>query len=683
MEEVERRRDGAAWTTNHKVRRLVPFPPRPLHQTIPPAGGTTTFGLVVELADPAADPTPSSLAINGAPCNVASAAARLVPPPPPRGDAHIEADGMTTRDGLIIGVDGNPIFLMGINWFGFDCGATMTDGLWGGRDAVAQDFANVVYRIKLLGFNSVRLPFSFRDLYGASPKWLNTRCTYTPPSVVAAQTKPGEVLTESAPPGPGEKFATSSPGTCNSYLPQSSVLDRFLWTVDYLTANGLYVMLDNQFNLDQTATQQPTLWVERWTDLATRLTKQYPRAASMSLIDILNEPDAWGVGWTPANGKPGYGDMALTIMDALYRVNPGFLYVLEGCGQPGLAKNWGDGMAVDPELVKARGLSDPNPFFRALLTKPYLNQVVAGPHVYSPSVSSAQDSTQGPPLYKRLSQVSRREERVEREKKMRLSFSFQPLPSPHHLQSFGYLNKQGYCDGSNKVGAPSGACHLFPVVIGETGTGFIDPRDLQPQLDLAAWAVAKPGSPASDGLHAPVQGFFWWAWNANGEGAMGIVQSDWTAIDWAKVKYLQTVGLRPWYVPAPPPSPPPPPTTLPPALGEPVTPPPLPEPVAPPQPTPAPTPAPREPPQTKPPPRHSRVQPFRRRGHHHPPQRRPVRLGARHPGCGRVGGRGDGMGRVGGRLCSRHHPPPGHAGRPRARRGWRPHVPARGGVARV
>ena len=39
-------------------------------------------------------------------------------------------------------------------------------------------------------------------------------------------------------------------------------------------------------------------------------------------------------------------------------------------------------------------------------------------------------------------------------------------------ESFGYLNKQGYCSGSNTVGQPSGTCHLFPVIIGETGTAF-------------------------------------------------------------------------------------------------------------------------------------------------------------------------------------------------------------------
>lgn len=38
--------------------------------------------------------------------------------------------------------------------------------------------------------------------------------------------------------------------------------------------------------------------------------------------------------------------------------------------------------------------------------------------------------------------------------------------------SHGYFNKQGYCMGSNTLGSPSGDCHLFPVIWGETGTGF-------------------------------------------------------------------------------------------------------------------------------------------------------------------------------------------------------------------
>ena len=36
------------------------------------------------------------------------------------------------------------------------------DGLWQGPTALTQDFGIVAYRIQLLGFNAIRLPFSFQ-----------------------------------------------------------------------------------------------------------------------------------------------------------------------------------------------------------------------------------------------------------------------------------------------------------------------------------------------------------------------------------------------------------------------------------------------------------------------------------------------------------------------------------------
>ena len=53
------------------------------------------------------------------------------------------------------------------------------------------------------------------------------------------------------------------PGVCNAYLPEDSTLSRFMWTVNYLAEQGFYLILDNQFNLDQTATQSPQLWLSR------------------------------------------------------------------------------------------------------------------------------------------------------------------------------------------------------------------------------------------------------------------------------------------------------------------------------------------------------------------------------------------------------------------------------------
>lgn len=55
--------------------------------------------------------------------------------------------------------------MQGINWFGFNNGQTMLDGLWAGyRNATLGDFPTVLKRIKLLGFNGIRLPFTFQDL---------------------------------------------------------------------------------------------------------------------------------------------------------------------------------------------------------------------------------------------------------------------------------------------------------------------------------------------------------------------------------------------------------------------------------------------------------------------------------------------------------------------------------------
>ena len=52
--------------------------------------------------------------------------------------------------------------------FGFETSATMTAGLWAGSTSLTADFATVIWRMQLLGFNTIRLPFSFQVL----PSWL-------------------------------------------------------------------------------------------------------------------------------------------------------------------------------------------------------------------------------------------------------------------------------------------------------------------------------------------------------------------------------------------------------------------------------------------------------------------------------------------------------------------------------
>lgn len=46
--------------------------------------------------------------------------------------------------------------------FGFETSSTSVDGLWQGPNAITQNFDTVAWRIQLLGFNTIRLPFSFQ-----------------------------------------------------------------------------------------------------------------------------------------------------------------------------------------------------------------------------------------------------------------------------------------------------------------------------------------------------------------------------------------------------------------------------------------------------------------------------------------------------------------------------------------
>ena len=50
-----------------------------------------------------------------------------------------------------------------------------------GTDSLTLDFSTVVYRLQLLGFNAVRLPFSFTDLYDTPPKSQTRSCPQARP----------------------------------------------------------------------------------------------------------------------------------------------------------------------------------------------------------------------------------------------------------------------------------------------------------------------------------------------------------------------------------------------------------------------------------------------------------------------------------------------------------------------
>ena len=52
---------------------------------------------------------------------------------------------------------------------------------WAGSTSLTQDFASIVYRMQLLGFNAIRLPFSFRD-QALTPHYISYSCSQVQPA---------------------------------------------------------------------------------------------------------------------------------------------------------------------------------------------------------------------------------------------------------------------------------------------------------------------------------------------------------------------------------------------------------------------------------------------------------------------------------------------------------------------
>lgn len=137
-----------------------------------------------------------------------------------------------------------------VNYFGFENGMTMVDGLWANtRDALIADFATVVWRMKLLGINAVRLPFSFLEFSKTPQSVVWPSCGAIDANRVRSNViPPGINLPASAgvpPPLPTAANISRTPGVCNQYVYSQTTRGRLLWVTKFLADNGFYVILDD------------------------------------------------------------------------------------------------------------------------------------------------------------------------------------------------------------------------------------------------------------------------------------------------------------------------------------------------------------------------------------------------------------------------------------------------------
>ncbi|KAF6266483.1 glycoside hydrolase superfamily [Scenedesmus sp. NREL 46B-D3] len=438
---------------------------------------------------------------------------------PPRGRPAppVELRG----DQFVTVSDGQTVAMHGVNWFGFNNRMTFLNGLWAGQASANSDFAAIIWQLKLLGFNSIRLPFLFEDLQ-APAQPISGYCTHESTlAELANRTVDPQysVAIRRAPPTPAVSLPrVAEPGSCNKYIPPAAggkTMERFLWTVQWLVSNGFYVLIDyHPMGMEKTS-YDAAAFVEAWKQVWASVTclPNFRRdMVGRVFVDILNEPDSQWQTWQPKDGKAGMTELYLGVMDALWAMTPGApIFFVNGGGQGNYAGlNWGNGFVTDKAIIADWEITDANPFFQALMQRPYLSRVVISPHLYGPSVSHRKDFYKGAEWMSSLD------------------------------KSFGYLGKEGYCH--------NGKCHVFPIAVGEFGSRFENPEDLSHLNDLALYMNAQ-GS-GNTGGHRPVASYFYWCYNANSGDTGGLVDDSWMTLQWVKLRYLMdNLGLTPWYKP--------------------------------------------------------------------------------------------------------------------------------------
>jgi aryl-phospho-beta-D-glucosidase BglC (GH1 family) len=261
------------------------------------------------------------------------------PEPPPASPAgYLQVDGNLLKDDK-----GQVVRLTGVNWFGFETQNRAPHGLW------SRDYRSMLAQVSKVGFNALRLPWSNAILEpGAQAQGIN--------------------------------FSGSDPvdgvGPMNAPLKGKTPLEILDAIIAEAKKQGLRVILDNHSrkpdaymseSLWYTQSFSEKQWIQDWVSLA----KRYSGDPTVVGFDLNNEPHGparWGEGGASVDWKAA----AERCGDAILKVNPGALIIVEGVEQvAGKSYWWGGNLAgVKDSPVK---LSDPT-------------KLVYSTHEYGPEV---------------------------------------------------------------------------------------------------------------------------------------------------------------------------------------------------------------------------------------------------------------------------------------------------------
>ena len=314
-------------------------------------------------------------------------------------DSYTGPDGgLTVSGNQIVDQNGNNVRLTGVNWSGFETPIGIVSGLYRQPFEIS-DFRDYLLKLKDLGFNCVRLPWSYANMICTLPAAGDEKCnvngvctdpscggTYNYSNPNSSPYCPecadvsyiaGSYYNSSA--TDSDNFSsvnqlTGSPFIgqqlnaplfstvrVNGALQAKSPRDCMDEVVKYAGSIGLKVILDNHCivsgkfasqplwytGIDETQGVTQQQWIDEWVVLAKHYALEtYDPYHAVIACDLFNEPKmdprtAGGSAWTTATGPQAWNHAAEACGKAILAVNSRLLIMVEGT-------QWANADAVFP-----------------------------------------------------------------------------------------------------------------------------------------------------------------------------------------------------------------------------------------------------------------------------------------------------------------------------------------------
>ncbi len=211
-------------------------------------------------------------------------------------------DWLTTNGSKIVDMNGNEVWLTGLNWFGYNTGTNLFDGLWNA------ELESSIVAIADHGFNLMRIPMSAELLL----EWKS-----------------------------GSYPTANYNHAYNSNLNSLNSLEIFDYVLTLCEQNGIKVMVDiHSANTDASGHNHPVWYTDKisedqYIEALKWIAERYKNFDTIVAFDLKNEPhgkasEQQHAIWNDSDDKDNWKRVAERAGNAILDINPHVLIVVEG-----------------------------------------------------------------------------------------------------------------------------------------------------------------------------------------------------------------------------------------------------------------------------------------------------------------------------------------------------------------